>query len=70
MINGKFSCKNKVSAFLHVIILFPDPYSLSLQLLKNLVFVEFPRFLLYFYRYYSFYFNIFLVLLFGFLVLL
>ena len=40
-----FSCKNKDSSFLLLLIIFPAPSCLFMQLLKNLVFVEFPRFL-------------------------
>ena len=42
-----FSCKNKDSAFPLFLIIFPDSYSLFMQLLENLVFVEFPCFLLF-----------------------
>ena len=31
----KFSCKNKGFAFLIFLIIFPDPYSLSMQLLET-----------------------------------
>ena len=35
------SCKNKDSAFLLFLIIFPDPYFSFMQLLENLVFVDF-----------------------------
>ena len=39
------SSKNEDSAFLHVIIIFPDPYFKLTHLLANLVFVEFLCFI-------------------------
>ena len=35
------SCKNKDSVFLLFLIIFPDPYFSFMQLLENLVFVDF-----------------------------
>ena len=43
------SCKNKDSAFLFFLIISPDKYSLFMKQLENLVFVEIPRFLFFFF---------------------
>ena len=39
---GSVTSKNEVSAFRQFLIIFPGPYFIVMQLLENVIFMEFP----------------------------